>query len=330
MKNKLGIFKFFCLLTIIVLLTQNWTISEVKAVEKPIINCQKLTMYLNNNDQGDSYTSYYYLKVANATSRPKWSTSNSKIATVNKNGTVVAKNVGKAVITATMGKTKLSCNVNIKKEPSTSTLEKNVSVKEKVIDGYCRFIFTSSCSDYLDVTVFYNEYDSNGDKTKSSNKQVYLTGKGKTTIFSELNEDTQYVDVEKVVVELANNFQATNNNFSYMIQDVIKVNDIKASIGEIKPIDFFEGIEIPYSFENTTYFATGCYYQFVFYKNDKIIFVYSTHPYDKGVGAKTTETYYFQPWMYDRENGFKEGDTYSYDKCEIIPICGVRSFQSNE
>lgn len=45
----------------------------------------------------------------------KWSSSNKKIATVNKKGIVTAKSVGNAVITAKVGKKKLKCSVIVKR-----------------------------------------------------------------------------------------------------------------------------------------------------------------------------------------------------------------------
>ena len=44
----------------------------------------------------------------------KWSSSNKKIATVNKKGLVTAKSAGNAIITAKVGKKKLKCKITVK------------------------------------------------------------------------------------------------------------------------------------------------------------------------------------------------------------------------
>lgn len=61
------------------------------------------------------------LKLNGAKKRVKWTTSNKKIATVNKNGKVSAKKVGRATITAKIGKKKYRCKVTVK-NPSTARI----------------------------------------------------------------------------------------------------------------------------------------------------------------------------------------------------------------
>ncbi len=58
------------------------------------------------------------LKVKGTRKKAKWSSSNSKIATVNKNGVVKGKKTGQVKITAKIGKKKLTCKVNVKKAKS--------------------------------------------------------------------------------------------------------------------------------------------------------------------------------------------------------------------
>lgn len=54
------------------------------------------------------------LKLLNNKKKVKWSTSNKKIATVSKKGTVTAKKVGQCTITAKVGKKKYKCKVYVK------------------------------------------------------------------------------------------------------------------------------------------------------------------------------------------------------------------------
>lgn len=57
--------------------------------------------------------SRYDLRLYNTTIKPKWSSSNKKIATVNSKGEVVGRREGKAVITANVGGRKFNCKVNV-------------------------------------------------------------------------------------------------------------------------------------------------------------------------------------------------------------------------
>ena len=68
------------------------------------------------------------LKVKGTKKKVKWSSSNKKIATVNKKGVVKGKKIGKARITAKVGKKKYICNVTVKENAVYFTPNlKNVS-----------------------------------------------------------------------------------------------------------------------------------------------------------------------------------------------------------
>lgn len=56
------------------------------------------------------------LKLKNNKKKIKWSSSNKKVATVTKKGKVKGKKVGKATITAKVGKKKYKCKINVKKK----------------------------------------------------------------------------------------------------------------------------------------------------------------------------------------------------------------------
>ena len=58
------------------------------------------------------------LTVNGTQKRVKWSSSNNKVATVSKKGKVKGKKVGKAIITAKIGKKKLKCKITVKKDNS--------------------------------------------------------------------------------------------------------------------------------------------------------------------------------------------------------------------
>lgn len=78
----------------------------------PSLNKKSLTLYRGGT---------FRLAVQYPTSKVKWSSSNKKVATVNSNGTVVAKKNGKATITAAMRGRKLRCSVVVKSAPAPSS-----------------------------------------------------------------------------------------------------------------------------------------------------------------------------------------------------------------
>ena len=75
------------------------------------LNKTKLTLY-----KGKTYT----LKVSGTKKSVKWSSSNSKIATVNSKGKVTAEKKGSCTITAKVGNKKYKCKVTIKNNVSST------------------------------------------------------------------------------------------------------------------------------------------------------------------------------------------------------------------
>ena len=70
------------------------------------------------------------LKVKNASGKVKWSSSNKKVASVSKKGTVTAKKAGNAKITAKIGKKKLVCKVTVKSKAGLNYKSAGLEVKE--------------------------------------------------------------------------------------------------------------------------------------------------------------------------------------------------------
>lgn len=73
---------------------------------------------------GSSYT----LKVTGAKVSPKWTSSNTKVATVSRTGKVVGKKVGTAKITAKLGGRTFTCTVKVKEKPvyeASATVKNN-------------------------------------------------------------------------------------------------------------------------------------------------------------------------------------------------------------
>lgn len=63
---------------------------------------------------------------ASMSSKVKWTTSNQKIATVDKNGVITAKKVGTATVTATVDGKKATCKITVKPAPKSVRLDKTV------------------------------------------------------------------------------------------------------------------------------------------------------------------------------------------------------------
>lgn len=103
-------------------------VNAAAAAKKVKLNKSSLTL-----GKGENFTLKATVTPSNAAKGFKWSTSNSKVATV-KNGKVIAKNTGTAVIKVktASGKT-ASCKITVKKAPTKITLSKTsmtLGVKE--------------------------------------------------------------------------------------------------------------------------------------------------------------------------------------------------------
>lgn len=61
------------------------------------------------------------LKLKNTAKKPKWKSSNKKIATVKSSGKVTAKKAGKATITAKLAKKSYKCKITVKAETPAAT-----------------------------------------------------------------------------------------------------------------------------------------------------------------------------------------------------------------
>ncbi len=122
--------KFFKLFTGIILcatIIVSSALVNAKTAEAATIKLSKTKLTL---DVGKTYT----LKLTGTTKTVKWSSSNTKVATVSKAGKVTAKKSGSAVITATASSKKYTCKVTVKAK-STAKLSKNWTDGEVMIDG---------------------------------------------------------------------------------------------------------------------------------------------------------------------------------------------------
>lgn len=112
------------------------------------IGAPEATLTLDVKDKemivGETFRLYHTYKSQDSTAQPKikWSSSNTKIATVDANGVVTAKGVGNAVITvATDEKTPLTATCNVSVGQRASSLQLDVTNKEMTVGEKFRFTY---------------------------------------------------------------------------------------------------------------------------------------------------------------------------------------------
>lgn len=131
--------KILAMIFVVVLSISMISTTNVSAAKKVKLNKTKATIYV-----GKTIT----LKLKNNKKKVKWTTSNKKIATVNKKGKVKGKKAGKVTITAKVGKKKYKCKVTVKKQEvknEINTVKKNTTYGS--ISG--------------NITYYYNRYQGN-------------------------------------------------------------------------------------------------------------------------------------------------------------------------
>lgn len=98
------------------------------AAKKAKISKSKLTLKVGQSKK---------ISVKNLTKKQqkkvKWSSSNKKVASVNKSGKVTAKKKGTAKITAKVGKKKYTCKVTVKAKASNKTPKPTPKTKEQLV-----------------------------------------------------------------------------------------------------------------------------------------------------------------------------------------------------
>lgn len=107
MKKRLSKLVFFCLFLSVLSLCN---LSFVSAKSKKTLKLSKTSITLQVKQSKK-------LSVKNTKKKIKWISSNKQIVTVNKSGKITGKKIGKATITAKVGKKKLNCRVTVKKKP---------------------------------------------------------------------------------------------------------------------------------------------------------------------------------------------------------------------
>ena len=116
--SKKIIISLVLILTVAFILPGTSGRSSVEGKTNPYLNYTWITVPKDGNMK---------LKVKGTSKKAKWKSSNKKIATVNKNGTVTGKKDGKCTITVTVSGKKLKCKVTVKgqaKKPAKKAFTK--------------------------------------------------------------------------------------------------------------------------------------------------------------------------------------------------------------
>lgn len=123
--------------------------------------------------------STYRLKIQNNKKKVKWSSSNSKVAKVNKNGTVTGLKKGTVTITAKVGSKKYKCKVKVTKTPTLKANMKKAYLDKDgdyVVEGYVKNqTYTKLDSTSIKVTL----YDKKGKKLSQTSRYIdYMDARG--------------------------------------------------------------------------------------------------------------------------------------------------------
>ena len=110
---------------------------KVTVKEKPQMD-KKLTICVGSKSQ---------LFVTGTAKKPKWKSSNPKVVKVNKKGVVTGKKLGKATITAKVGKKTLKCKVSVKKAIKVTKTTINIENGGVIPVQYNSYSIFATCAD---------------------------------------------------------------------------------------------------------------------------------------------------------------------------------------
>ncbi len=165
------------------------------------------------------------LKIKNAGSTVSWSSSNSKIASVNKKGKVTAKGKGKATITAKVGSKKLKCAIKVEtpKISSASATLNTGKTKKLSLSGNTQKITWSSSNKSI--------------ATVSSKGLVSAKKAGTATITAKLASGKTYkckVTIKKPAVSNTVYITKTGNKYHKSSCTSLRRSKIKISLKDAK------------------------------------------------------------------------------------------------
>lgn len=215
MKQKTSIKKTLMLLLLVTLLFS--LVPAHSTAASPKLKKQSITLLT-----GQTYKN----SVSNA-KKVKWSTSNKKVATVNKNGTIKALQKGTATITATISKKKLKCKVKVE---SPTLSHENITVTK----GYTAILTIKGTTQ---STKWYSEDES---IVTILNGTITGVAIGNTRVYASIAGKNFYCNVN--VVSDAGTIKNPLSAFNEYTTDIYSYSD-KIGNFTIQLLDYKDGDE---------------------------------------------------------------------------------------
>ena len=199
-------------------------------VKTPSINKESKTLSI-----GEGYT----LKVNGVTSKIKWSSNNTKIATVNSSGRVTAKKKGTATITAKVGKKKYKCKITVKEisfsNVTVTPTKMCIATMTGVQTGNVLLLTLKNNNDYaVDIRIEATFYDSKGKKVGTGDHYNFaLESKAESIMNLYCYNKGKYKNFSTYKLSLGKNNNANNKRKVTKVTDkrygasMIKVTNVK-------------------------------------------------------------------------------------------------------
>ena len=127
------------ILIVLIIVSSLLSISQFMNINLPITNVScAANIKINTINKTLNVGKKYTLKISGTKKKIKWSSSNTKIATVSSKGKVTAKKKGKCTITAKIGKKKYKCIITVKQTKSANFYITNTGKKYHKIG--CKYL----------------------------------------------------------------------------------------------------------------------------------------------------------------------------------------------
>lgn len=266
-KSIIGIFLCACLL---ITLIPN---INVQAKTKYKLNYTSKIMY--EKDTFNLYPEYCFEKAT-------YSSSNKKVATVNKKGIVKAKKVGKATITVKVGKQKMKCKITVKKMPTAKDISVTQYVKEQFGDTVRYLIIKNNSKETIKVSTNSKALDESGNVIGVDSGDVLAIGSKQTSVLVEY-------------------FSNTTNVSSFDTEYKVSISSYSDVLKNLQHQEDVLGNKVIITVDNKNPYKANFVQVYAFlFKDGQLVAVYSTYveePYSFGVNAN--ESYTEQLDLYD-------------------------------
>lgn len=188
MKRQINIWKMFLMSAMLISYLGINIQPAYAAKEEPMINLSNATIYVGRKASWQE--DHVDLLVSNATQRIEWSSSNEKVATVEK-GKVRAVNKGKCIITAKIGETELTCDITVRNLPENEDVQKKVKVTAKKVDNYVKITIKNKNKYPIKVNCAVGAYNFNDNLITRYGCQGYVDAGEKVHFYREYHASLQ-------------------------------------------------------------------------------------------------------------------------------------------